>query len=158
METEMHNLKPRGMRWSQFSAGQIFLTEGRTIESGDVSLFAGLSGDFNPLHISETFAQKTPFKGRVAHGLLTLSISTGQQNQLGIFEGTTLAYLGMDEVKFLAPVRFGDTVRTILAVSGSRVSSKSDRGVVEFNITVKNQNETDVLTYRQSVLMAGDAN
>jgi acyl dehydratase len=64
----------------------------------------------------------------------------------------------MDEVKFLAPVRFGDTVRTILAVSGSRVSSKPDRGVVEFNITVKNQNETDVLTYRQSVLMAGDAN
>jgi acyl dehydratase len=144
------------MRWSQFSEKQTFLTEGRTVESGDVSLFAGLSGDFNPLHISETFAKKTPFKSRVAHGLLTLSISTGQQNQLGIFEGTTLAYLGMDEVRFLAPVRFGDTVRTILSVTSARVSSKPDRGVVAFDITVKNQDDVDVLTYKQSVLMAGD--
>lgn len=152
----MVDLKPRGMRWSQFAEKQTFLTEGRTVESGDVSLFAGLSGDFNPLHISETFAKKTPFKSRVAHGLLTLSISTGQQNQLGIFEGTTLAYLGMDEVRFLAPVRFGDTVRTILRVTSARVSSKPDRGVVAFDITVKNQDDVDVLTYKQSVLMAGD--
>ena len=62
----------------------------------------------------------------------------------------------MDEVRFLAPVRFGDTVRTILSVTSARVSSKPDRGVVAFDITVKNQDDVDVLTYKQSVLMAGD--
>jgi acyl dehydratase len=152
----MTKRKARGMRWMEFRAGDSFTTEGRTIESGDVSLFAGLSGDFNPLHISETFAAQTPFKGRVAHGLLTLSISTGQQNQLGFFEGTTLAYLGMDEVRFTEPVRFGDTVRTILTVTESRVSSKADRGVVSFSIVVKNQKDLEVLSYKQAVLMAGD--
>ena len=56
------------------------------------------------------FAKTTPFGERVAHGILTLAVSNGQQNLAGWFEGTTLALLGLDKVKFTTPVKFGDTV------------------------------------------------
>jgi hypothetical protein len=80
--------QPKGRLWEEFKVGQTFETAARTVDAGDVSLFAGLSGDFNPLHVNEEFARTTPFGGRVAHGILTLAISSGHQNQLGIFEGT----------------------------------------------------------------------
>ena len=66
--------------------------------------FAGLSGDFNPLHTDEESARQGPMKGRIAHGMLVLAIATGQVNQLGLYEGTTLALLGMDRIRWTAPV------------------------------------------------------
>jgi 3-hydroxybutyryl-CoA dehydratase len=149
--------RPRGLYWSQFEVGQVYESEGRTVESGDVSLFAGLSGDFNPLHLSETFAQKTPFKTRVAHGMLTVSISTGQQNQMGIFEGTALALLGLDEVRLPAAVRFGDTIRTVLEITSVRATSKPERGIVGFSVTVLNQRDEPVATYKQSLMVVGES-
>lgn len=145
--------QPRGRTFEEFKVGEIFESQGRTVEAGDVSLFAGLTGDFNPLHTDEETARTTPFKGRVAHGLLTLGISGGQQNQLGLFEGTTLALLGLDKVRFTAPVRFGDTLHTELTVKETRETSKPDRGVVVFDTAVKNQRGETVLQFEQSVLM-----
>jgi acyl dehydratase len=69
-----------------------------------VDQFAGLSGDFNPLHTDEESARQGPMKGRIAHGMLVLAIATGQVNQLGLYEGTTLALLGMDRIRWTAPV------------------------------------------------------
>ena len=63
-------------------------------------------------------------KGRIAHGMLVLAVATGQVNQLGIFEGTTLALLGMDRIRWTAPVRLGDTIHTVLTV-------RETRGVLE---------------------------
>jgi len=145
--------QPRGRYFEEFTVGEIFESQGRTVEAGDVSLFAGLTGDFNPLHTDEEAARQTPLKGRVAHGLLTLGVSGGQQNQLGLFEGTTLALLGFDRVRFTAPVRFGDTIHTELTVKETRETSKPDRGVVIFDTVVKNQRGEAVLQFEQSVLM-----
>ena len=58
--------------WNEFKVGEVIETAGRTIESGDVNLFAGLSGDFNPAHINEVHAKKTQFGTRIAHGPLQL--------------------------------------------------------------------------------------
>ena len=69
----------RGRYWDDFEVGETFETAARTVEAGDVSLFAGLSGDFNPLHLNEEFAKTTAFGGRVTHGILTLAISNGHQ-------------------------------------------------------------------------------
>ncbi|MBI4635305.1 MAG: MaoC family dehydratase N-terminal domain-containing protein [Candidatus Rokubacteria bacterium] len=145
--------EPKGRYWEEFKVGQTFETAGRTVEAGDVSGFAGLSGDFNPLHVDEEFARATPFGGRVAHGILTLAISSGHQNQLGIFEGTTLALLGMDGLRFTGPVRPGDTIHTELVVRETRESSKPDRGVVRFAVLVKNQKGETVMQCEQSVLV-----
>jgi len=144
--------------WNEFKVGEVIETVGRTVESGDVSLFAGLSGDFNPVHLNELHAKKSQFGTRIAHGLLTLAITSGQMNGTGLFEGTTIGFLGMDKVRFSNPVRFGDTVLTAATITEVRQSGKeNDRGVVSMTITVKNQNDETVLTYDQALLMAGAA-
>jgi 3-hydroxybutyryl-CoA dehydratase len=143
----------RGRYWEEFTIGEVLVTGRRTVDGGDVSRFAGLTGDFNPLHIDAEFARTTPFGERVAHGILTLAVSNGQQNLAGWFEGTTFALLGLDKVKFTVPVKFGDTVQTEMKVREAKPSSKADRGVVVFDVAVKNQRGEAVCTYETVVLM-----
>jgi 3-hydroxybutyryl-CoA dehydratase len=142
-----------GRFWEEFSVGEVLVTGRRTIDGGDVSCYAGLSGDFNPLHVDAEYAKTTPFGERVAHGILTLAVSHGQQNLGGWFEGTTVALLGLDRLRFTAPVRFGDTLHTEMTVKGTRPSSKPDRGVVSFDVAVKNQRGETVCRYEETVLM-----
>ncbi len=79
----------------------------KTVTEDDVELFAKATGDFNPVHLNQAYAEKTFFKGRIAHGLLSLGfISTLLGN---ILPGHGTIYLSQ-EVKFLAPVRIGDTL------------------------------------------------
>jgi acyl dehydratase len=143
----------RGRYFDEFAVGEVLVTGRRTIDGGDVSRFAGLTGDFNPLHIDAEFAKTTPFGERVAHGILTLAVSNGQQNLGGWFEGTTLALLGLDRLKFMTPVKFGDTVRTEMTVTEVRPSSKADRGVIVVDVAVKNQRDETVCSYQETVLM-----
>src|SRR5882672_5672172 len=96
-------MQSRGRYFEDFKVGEALTTGRRTVEGGEVSRFAGLTGDFNPLHTDEVFARETPFGARVAHDILTLAISNGQQNLSGWFEGTAFALLGLDRVKFTAP-------------------------------------------------------
>jgi acyl dehydratase len=145
---------PRGRHFDELAAGETFTTAARTVTEGAVDLFAGLSGDFNPLHVDEEQARAGPMKGRVAHGMLVLALATGQANQLGIFEGTTLALLGMDRIRWTAPVRLGDTIHTELTVKELRVSSKPDRGVVLLAVAVRNQRGETVCEAEWTTLMA----
>ena len=79
----------------------------KTITEGDIELFARATGDFNPIHLDAAYAEKTMFKGRIAHGLLSVGFfSTILGN---ILPGHGTIYLSQ-EVKFLAPVRIGDTI------------------------------------------------
>src|SRR3954467_10095269 len=81
---------------------------GKTITDADILMFAGVSGDTNPVHLNEEFAAGTAFQGRIAHGMLTASlISTVLGTKL---PGPGCVYLSQN-MKFLAPVRAGDTVR-----------------------------------------------
>ncbi len=81
---------------------------GKTVTDADILMFAGVSGDTNPVHLNEEFALGTPFQGRIAHGMLTASlISTVLGTKL---PGPGCIYLSQS-LKFLAPVRAGDTVR-----------------------------------------------
>ena len=85
----------------------------KTITDADILMFAGVSGDTNPVHLNEEFAGATAFKGRIAHGMLTASlISTALGTKL---PGPGTIYLAQT-LKFLAPVRAGETVRAIVTV------------------------------------------
>jgi 3-hydroxybutyryl-CoA dehydratase len=145
---------PRGRYWDEFRQGESFTTAARTVTEGAIDLFAGLSGDFNPLHTDEESAQKSSMKGRIAHGMLALSVATGLANQLGLFEGTTLALLGMDRIRWTAPVRPGDTIHVELTVKEKKESSKPDRGVLVSEVAVKNQRGEAVMTAEWTTLMA----
>jgi 3-hydroxybutyryl-CoA dehydratase len=82
----------------------------KTVTETDVYLYAGISGDLNPAHVNQVEAEKSMFKGRIAHGMLTASfVST----VLGCYlPGPGTIYLGQT-LKFKKPVRFGDTITAI---------------------------------------------
>jgi 3-hydroxybutyryl-CoA dehydratase len=88
-------------------------TYSKTVKSSDVVGFAEITGDRNPIHLSEHFAAKTPFKGRIAHGLYTASL-------ISAVIGTRLPGPGAiyisQTLKFLAPVKIGDTVDATVEV------------------------------------------
>ncbi len=142
----------RGRYFDDFAEGEAIETASRTITEADVVGFAGLSGDFNPLHTDEEYMRGTPFKGRIAHGMLVASIATGQANQLGIFEGSSIALLSMS-LRFTGAVRFGDTVHTVLRCREKRESSKPDRGSAVFDVSVLNQRGEAVLESEWVVLL-----
>ncbi|MDU5110454.1 MAG: MaoC family dehydratase [Clostridium sp.] len=93
----------------------------RTVSEADVVLFGGVSGDLNPAHFNEEYSKETMFKGRIAHGMLSASyISTVLGMQL---PGPGTIYLSQ-ELKFTAPVKFGDTI-TATAEVIERVEEKN---------------------------------
>ncbi|UCF09159.1 MAG: MaoC family dehydratase N-terminal domain-containing protein [Thermoplasmata archaeon] len=144
--------KMRGMTYDEFEVGQEFTTASRTITESDVVTFAGLSGDFNPIHIDKEFADSTPLKGRVAHGMLVESIATGLGNQLGIYEGTTIAVLSMT-INYKGAVKFGDTIHLVITVSDKKETSKPGRGIVTFQTNVMNQRNETVIDGQWVVMM-----
>jgi len=79
----------------------------KTITEADIELFAKATGDFNPVHLDQAYAEKTPFKGRIAHGLLSVGLFSAVLGN--ILPGRGTIYLSQ-EVKFLAPVKIGDTI------------------------------------------------
>ena len=83
----------RGLTYEEFEQGAIYKTQARTITEADVVAFAGFSGDFNPIHVDAESAKNSPFGQRIAHGMLTVAISTGLANLTGLMEGTTIALM-----------------------------------------------------------------
>lgn len=147
--------KSRGMTFDEFELGACFISQARTVTETDVVTFAGLSGDFNPLHTDAEFGKKTPFGERIAHGMLIQAMATGMANWTGIFEGTTLAL--MEQVlRYKGPVKFGDTVHLELEVIEKKATSKPDRGVVRFAAHVINQNNETVQDGEWTLLMRVD--
>lgn len=130
----------RGRFLDDYIPGEIIITPGRTVTEADVSMFAGLTGDYNELHTNRDAMEQSQFGGRLVHGLLGLSIGVGLFFRTGYMEGTVLAFLGMEEWKFIAPLFFGDTITAKLTVRDVRPSkSKLDRGVVKLSLEVVNQ-------------------
>jgi acyl dehydratase len=142
--------------FEDFEIGSEYVTRSRTITEADVVAFAGLSGDFNSLHVDEEFAKKTIFGTRIAHGLLGLSVASGLINQLGIGEGTVMAFLGLSW-NFKGVIRVGDTITVQERVGEKRETSKNDRGILRMAITVVNQHG-DVVQEGEHVLMVKKRN
>jgi len=144
--------KMRGLTFEQFEEGQIHETMSRTITEADMVNFAGISGDYNPLHTDEEFMKGTPFGGRIAHGMLLASVATGLANQLGIFEGTTIAVMQLT-FKFTGAVKPGDTVRLTLTCRSTKESSKGGKGTAVFQGQLFNQRDEQVLDSEWVVLL-----
>jgi acyl dehydratase len=125
--------------FEDMTVGTRWVSPRRTITEADVSSFAGLSGDFNPLHVDSVFAEAGPFGARVAHGALVFSIATGLRQQMPIFRGSLRALLELRSWRFLGPVHIGDTVTVISTVASARETSKPDQGIVVQSVEVVNQ-------------------
>lgn len=144
--------KTRGLTFEQFSVDDVFSSQARTVTEADVVNFAGLSGDFNPLHTDEEFGKTTPFGARIAHGMLIAAMATGMSNWTGVFEGTTLALMEQ-VIQYKNPTKFGDTIHLELKVLEKKETSKPDRGVVVFETRVLNQEGNAVIEGKWTLMM-----
>ncbi len=142
----------RGLNFDEFQIGARYTSQRRTVTEADVVAFAGLSGDYNPLHTDAEFGKNTPFGGRIAHGMLIVALATGMANWVGIFEGTTLALIEQT-IRYKGPVKFNDTVHLELEVLEKKASSKPDRGVVQFATYIMNQRDEVVIDGEWKLLM-----
>lgn len=134
----MVDFEARGLYYEDFAVGQTFTSPARTVTEADIQMFAGLSGDYNPLHTDEEFGRATMFGGRIAHGLLGLSIASGLAARLSFLEGTVLAFLSL-EWKFREPIRAGDTIHVSGVVADKKPMPRLGGGIVDFSIEVTNQ-------------------
>ena len=103
-------LSPKNhLYFDDIRVGQEWKSPGRTLTQADIVNFAGLSGDFNPIHMDHEFAKTTPFRRPIAHGVLVWALSSG----LGVYSPPvrTLAFLSIRDWQFREPVYPGDTVR-----------------------------------------------
>lgn len=141
-----------GKFYEEFEVGQKFVTGKRTVSDADISTFAELSGDHNRLHVDENYARTTPFKTRVAHGPLGFAIATGLSYSTGLFDGTTLALLGV-EWSFTAPIFPGDSLHVEMIVKSKRETSRPDRGIVVRDFRLINQDGLVVQKGLMSVMV-----
>ena len=142
----------RGLYLEEFEIGKEYLSPARTVTEADVVNFAGLSGDFNPLHTDEEFAKANSFGTRIAHGALGFIISTGLSNQMAIYEGTTIAFLECT-VKYPAPLKIGDTVHVAVTPTEVRHSSKPGKGILKQSLRLVNQEGTVIMESEQTLMM-----
>ncbi|RLG52334.1 MAG: dehydratase [Thermoproteota archaeon] len=132
----------------RLEVGEEFSTAGVTVTEAHIVSFAGVTGDFNPVHMSEEYASKTIFKRRVAHGMLTLSLALGMLTGIDAFEGTIL--YGFDKVRFTKPVFPGDTVRARFKVAEK--GEKAGMTLLKLKLEVENQRGELVLAAEVLVL------
>ncbi|MFO8072314.1 MAG: MaoC/PaaZ C-terminal domain-containing protein [Polyangia bacterium] len=147
----------RGMYFDGFEPGKRWETGERTVGVEDIEAFAELSGDFNPIHDRRRFNAEQPLGGSVAHGLLGAAIGSGLTHELGILDGTTVALLEQS-LRFIAPLRAGDTVRRRLEVRERRATKRDDRGVVVFFHELVNQRGETVIEGEMCCLIEKGAN
>lgn len=118
-----------------------FETASRTITEGDIMMFAGLTGDFNELHTSASYAEHTAFGTRIAHGMLTLAIANGLYMRLNLFEKNTIANLGIENWTFKMAVKIGDTLHVSFRLADKRLTSNPGRGIIRWHVEVLNQDD-----------------
>ncbi|MFC5604702.1 MaoC/PaaZ C-terminal domain-containing protein [Sporosarcina koreensis] len=129
--------------YEDFQIGDTFQSPSRTVTEADIVNFAGLSGDYNLLHMDMEYAGKSIYKERIAHGLLGLSIASGLFTRTELNQRMSknlIALLGLESWKFLAPIKISDTIHLEIEIVEKKETSKLDRGVVRFSRRIINQN------------------
>lgn len=137
-----------GVDFEGHAVGTVYRTLGRTVSETDIVTFVNLCGFNEPLFLDMEFVKKhSVFGRRAAPGALTFALAEGLIMQTGLIHGTGMAYLG-GEIRVVAPVLEGDTIRVEVEVADKRETKKSDRGIVTYAHRVLNQRDEVVMEAR----------
>ena len=142
-----------GWHYEQQQPGRRYETAGRTIGEFEISSFAGLTGDYNPMHTDAQYAAASPFGRIIGHGALGFAIAVGLLNRTGMMDETALAFLGMSEWRFAAPIFAGDTVHVSGEIVAARRSSSQPGGIITHRLELTNQDGAIVQTGSLSFLV-----
>ena len=140
------------MYYEDFETAESVKSAEHEITEADVMGFARLTGDFMPLHTDDAYARSTKFGQRIAHGALVFSISIGLATQLRLFGDELIAFAGVDKLRFVAPVFFGDRIHVVKKVV-ERKEMGAGQGLVTFESKVLNQHGKLVVAYMDRLLV-----
>jgi acyl dehydratase len=133
--------------FDDFEVGERFLTRGVTLTESAIIDFAMLY-DPQPFHLDVEAARQSNYGGLIASGFQTLALGFRMVIETGIFRACSMGSPGFDELRWLKPVRPGDTLQTELEVVDKKPStSKPDRGLLRLRYAIKNQKQEEVLTF-----------
>jgi 3-hydroxybutyryl-CoA dehydratase len=140
--------------FEDYTLGEVFVSPGRTITEADIVMFSAFTGDWHPLHTDVVYAAQTPFKERIAHGMLSLVVGMALLFRLGpyvILPKSFIAFYGMENIRFTAPVKIGDTIHCEMKIK-SLTEKDAKRGIVEAENVIKNQRSEKVIVYTTKIL------
>lgn len=137
----------KGLFFEDFTPGQHYATDRRTVTEADFVNFTTSFGFFEPLFMDRPYlAENSPYGGRLVPGALTFSMAEGLTILSGIIHGTGMALLGV-EMTVLKPVYVGNTLSVDIEVAGKREIRSLERGIVTFSQRVLNQENQAVMEY-----------
>ncbi len=133
-----------GRYLDEFKVGDIYVTPERTIADADITAFAELTEDRNPIHVDPEFAAKSVFGECIAHGPMLVGIAFGLLSRMNLLDGTAIALKAITW-SFAGPVRAGDRIHVRAEVKEARPSTRHpDRGTVTLAIRMLNQDNAMV--------------
>jgi acyl dehydratase len=133
------------LRYEDIELGTQFESATHTVTPADIAAFADVTRDHHPLHLDAAYAKSRGFPAVIAHGLFGLSLMEGLKSELKLYEETSVASLGWDEVRFKAPVVAGDRLRVRFRFVAKRPTHNPERGIVIEALDLINQHD-EVLT------------
>ena len=140
--------------FEDFEIGQRFVSRGVTVTESQILDFA-LAYDPQPFHLDREAAERSPYAGLIASGFQTLALGFRMFYQEKVINACSMGSPGMADLRWLRPVRPGDTLHTEAAVEDLRPSrSKPDRGSADFAFEVKNQHGEAVMSFVTTIILA----
>ena len=145
-----------GYAYEDLYAGMSFRSPGRTITDADIVAFSGLTGDYSELHTSDVYAKASQFGRRVAHGMLGLAYAHGLMwARTGELREIAIAFLGISDWTFLAPIFIGDTIFVNYRIGELRNSkSRPTQAIATFDVEVVNQDGAVLQRGRKALLVS----
>lgn len=135
-----------------FKLGDVYTTPRITVTETHVVNWAGLTGDFYPLHMDRVYAEATQFGERLVHGPMIFALAVGLVAQSGIGADAVIAWLGANNMCMKAPVRMGDTITVVVQVKEQKRTRDPKRGVQTWLYTVRNQHGEDVMDFDYTMM------
>jgi acyl dehydratase len=144
---------PINLRYEDIEPGAEFESAEHTVTAADIKGFADLTRDHHPLHLDAAYAKSRGFPAVIAHGLFGLSLMEGLKSELKLYEETSVASLGWDEVRFKAPIVAGDRLRVRFRFREKRPTRDAGRGIVIEALELINQRGEVVTQARHTSLI-----
>lgn len=123
--------------YEDLEVGQIYRSSARTLSEADLTMFSMFSGDWNQVHSDAEYMKESG--GRLLHGVLGIAVVTGLMDKAGWFASSAIAMTGIDDWKFLRPLRTGDTVTMEMEILGKKVTSSGEKGFLDRQFTLYTQ-------------------
>ncbi|SDJ16647.1 MaoC family dehydratase [Salipiger marinus] len=116
--------------YEDVTTGSRHVTPEHEITTADIAAFCRLTRDFHPLHTDDAYARAQGFPGIIAHGLYGLALMEGLKTELRLYEESSIASLGWNEVRFVRPILAGDVVRVEMEFTAKRQSGSRPAGII----------------------------